>query len=80
MPDYTAWKTPLTNGGWNYPLPTSDKVHFEFGSSARTYAQKNLIAFQRLWNKKNPNAKISEDGIYGPATANAFNNAPCNGW
>jgi hypothetical protein len=70
----------LTSNGWNYPLPTSDKVHFEFGTGARTYAQKNLQAFQRLWNRHNPNAKIAEDGIYGPATANAFNKSPCNGW
>ena len=80
VPDYSSWKTTLTSNGWNYPLPTSDKVHFEFGTGARTYAQKNLQAFQRLWNRYNPNAKISEDGIYGPATANAFNKAPCNGW
>ncbi len=61
-------------------MPTTDKVHFEHGTGARTYAEKNLEAFQRLWNKHNPNAKISEDGIYGPATANAFNKSPCNGW
>ena len=80
VPDYGSWKTALINGGWNYPLPTSDRVHFEYGTSAYTYAQKNLVAFQRLWNKNNPTAKISEDGIYGPATANAFNKAPCGGW
>jgi N-acetylmuramoyl-L-alanine amidase len=61
-------------------LPDTDKVHFEHGSGARTYAEKNLLAFQRLWNKHNPTAKISEDGIYGPGTANAFNKSPCNGW
>ena len=80
VPDYTNWKSNLINGGWNYPLPTSDKVHFEFGTGARTYAQKNLMAFQRLYNRHNPNSKISEDGIYGPATAAAFNKSPCNGW
>jgi hypothetical protein len=42
-------------------------------------AAANLKAFQRLWNKKNAN-KISEDGIYGPATENALANAPCGGW
>jgi hypothetical protein len=61
-------------------LPDTDKVHFEFGAGAREFARQNLVAFQRLWNKNNPTKKISEDGIYGPATANAFNNAPCNGW
>ena len=80
VPNFGSWKTILTGHGWNYPLPTSDKVHFEFGTGARTYAQKNLMAFQRLWNRHNPTAKISEDGIYGPATANALNKAPCNGW
>jgi hypothetical protein len=55
-------------------------VHFEFGSGASTYARKNLQAFQRLHNRHNPNKKISEDGIYGPATAAALNAAPCGGW
>ena len=61
-------------------MPTSDKVHFEYGTGAREYAQKNLIAFQRLWNRHNPTAKIAEDGIYGPATGNALSKSPCNGW
>ena len=80
VPDYPNWKTQLINGGWNYPLPTSDKVHFEYGTGASAYAKQNLIAFQRLYNRRNPTAKIAEDGIYGPATAAAFNKAPCNGW
>lgn len=80
VPDYASWQTPLTNSGWIYPLPTTDKVHFEFGTGASAYAKQNLIAFQRLWNRNNPNALISDDGVYGPATANAFNKSPCNGW
>lgn len=80
VPDWSNWKTNLINGGWNYPLPTTDKVHFEYGTGARTYAQQNLIAFQRLYNRYNPTSKIAEDGIYGPATAAAFNKAPCNGF
>ena len=80
VPDYGTWRSTLTSNGWIYPLPTSDVVHFEFGSGARTYAQKNLQAFQRLWNRHNPNNKIAEDGIYGPATASALSKAPCNGW
>ena len=80
VPSYGTWRSTLEEHGWIYPLPTSDKVHFEYGSGAREYAQKNLIAFQRLWNRHNPNSKIAEDGIYGPATANALNKSPCNGW
>ena len=61
-------------------MPTNDKVHFEHGTGASNFARQNLVAFQRLWNRYNPTARISEDGLYGPATANAFNRAPCNGW
>ena len=43
-------------------------------------ASKNLLAFQRLWNRHNPNSKISEDGIYGTQTSNALYNSPCGGW
>lgn len=32
----------------------------------------SVKAFQRLWNRKNPSAKIGEDGIYGPATERAI--------
>jgi len=39
-----------------------------------------LLAFQKLWNKNNPNNKIAEDGIYGSETEKAFYNSPCNGW
>ena len=80
VPSYGTWQSRLTSHGWVYPLPTSDKVHFEFGSGARSFAQSNHKAFQRLHNRHNPNNKISEDGIYGPATATALNNAPVNGW
>lgn len=38
VPDYSAWRSLLTNNGWNYPLPDTDKVHFEFGTGAREYA------------------------------------------
>jgi hypothetical protein len=46
---------------------------------AADLASKNLQAFQRLWNRHNGN-KLVEDGIYGPATANALYNTPCGGW
>ena len=79
--DYGSWKkTHLSTNDWNYPVPTTDLVHFEFGTGASTFAKSNLIAFQRLYKNHNPIRKISDDGIYGPATASALNSAPCHEW
>ena len=80
VPSYNDWISLLTNNGWNYPMPDTDRVHFEYGNKAAFYAKQNLIAFQRLWNRYNPNDTIAEDGVFGNDTAKAFDNAPCNGW
>lgn len=56
-----------------------DVVHFDY-LPAEDLAKQNLIAFQKLYNEHNPNRKIVEDGIYGPATAAAIASSPCNGW
>ena len=77
--NYSYWLTTLQNYGWAHNYPSSDPVHFDY-SAASDLASTNLLAFQKLWNLNNPSAKISEDGIYGPATANAFYNSPCGGF
>ncbi len=61
-------------------MPDIDKEHFEFGAGSKEYARKNLLAFQRLWNRHNPGQNIPEDGIYSSDTAAAFEQAPCAGW
>jgi hypothetical protein len=76
---YSYWTGPLSNYGWVHSYPSSDPVHFDY-SGASDIASKNLLAFQRLWNRHNPSSKISEDGIYGSQTENALYHAPCNGW
>ena len=55
-------------------------VYHSVDTKVSDIASKNLLAFQRLWNRHNPNSKISEDGIYGTQTANALYNSPCGGW
>ncbi|TNV76322.1 hypothetical protein FGO68_gene15920 [Halteria grandinella] len=80
VPNHGYWQPILTSNGWRYPLPSADPVHFEFGSGASEYARKNLLAFQRLWNRHNPGRRIAEDGIYGHDTAGALFDSPCNGW
>ena len=76
---YSYWLSTLSTYGWVHSYPDSDPVHFDY-TKVSDIAQKNLLAFQKLWNKYNPTKTISEDGIYGPNTANALYNSPCNGW
>ncbi|TNV76645.1 hypothetical protein FGO68_gene4404 [Halteria grandinella] len=80
VPNHGYWASILTSNGWGYPYPSSDPVHFEYGPAASEYARKNLLAFQRLWNRHNPGRRIDEDGIYGHDTANALFDSPCSGW
>ena len=39
-----------------------------------------MKAFQNLWNLNYPDKKITADGVYGTATANALYNSPCGGF
>lgn len=77
--NYNYWVNTLAAYGWTHSYPSSDPVHFDY-YNAPDISSKNLLAFQRLWNRYNPNNKISEDGIYGSQTENALYHAPCNGW
>lgn len=54
---YSYWTSPLPRYGW---------VHSYRSSAAANIDSKNLLAFQRLWNRYNPGNQISEDGVYGP--------------
>lgn len=76
---YSYWLSTLNSYGWVHSYPDSDPVHFDY-TKVSDIASKNLLAFQRLYNRHNPNNKISEDGIYGSQTSTALYNAPCDGW
>jgi len=76
---YSNWLTTLESHGFAHNYPSNDPVHFDY-SNAVDLATQNLIAFQKLWNKNNINAKIAADGVYGSATASAFYHSPCGGW
>ncbi|KAG2440738.1 hypothetical protein HXX76_003595 [Chlamydomonas incerta] len=81
-----AWVTDLKNGGWQYPYPVEDNVHFEWRAGGLNQAavleiaKTNLKAFQRLWNRNNPNDQIKVDGVYGDDSMARLNKAPCDGW
>ena len=62
-------------------LGASDPVHFDYKGSG-TVSMKGLSvrAFQRLWNRNNPNDKIIEDGSYGASTESRLAKAPVGGF
>ncbi len=76
--NYSSRKTALRSAGWAQTVP-GDPVHFDHGASP-DHRGKDVMAFQRLWNRNNPNDKISEDGSYGPQTENALRMAPATGF
>ncbi len=74
----SAVRSTLRNNSWTDPLP-GDPVHFEHLSSPDLRGL-DVHAFQRLWNRNNPNDKIDEDGNYGSATAARIRASPAAGF
>lgn len=66
LQNYSALISPMAARGWTHNVP-NDPVHFDHPSSPDIRG-KDVLAFQRLWNRNNPNDKIAEDGDYGPQT------------
>lgn len=76
-PHYNAWRTRFTSQGWRW-LGSSDPVHFErTGEDVRSIS---VLAFQRLWNRNNPQDQIAEDGDYGPQTEARLKSSPSGGF
>jgi len=77
--DALGWEPYLMQYGWN-PLP-GDPPHFDYqGGSTIDLRSQSILAFQQLWNQNHPNAKISEDGGFGPQTEDALNRSPAPGF
>ena len=64
--------------GWSHSVP-GDPVHFDHMASPDNRG-KDVLAFQRLWNRNNPNDLISEDGAYGPQTEARLRNTEATGF
>ncbi|WP_170229170.1 M15 family metallopeptidase [Polyangium fumosum] len=78
--EYSSWKTVLTNKGFKW-LGSSDAVHFDYaGAGAVSYKGLDVKAFQRLWNRNNPNDTISVDGAWGPQTEARMKKSPAGGF
>jgi uncharacterized protein (TIGR03382 family) len=64
--------------GWAHDV-AGDPVHFDHLSSPDIRG-KDVLAFQRLWNRNNAGDQISEDGLYGPQTEARVKASPSTGF
>lgn len=72
-----SWYCDYRNGGRSSGC--RDVVHFDYfsGDDLRPLA---VLAFQKLWNRNNPNDRIAEDGSWGPQTAARVARSPLEGF
>ena len=79
------WWDALLAHGFEHPIVT-DNPHFELRGTATYRAESeelkvlSILAFQRLWNRNNPDDPIDEDGVYGDATKARLGRSPVEGF
>jgi len=76
--NYGDWVDVLPDFGWEQTVP-GDPVHFDHLPSADIRGL-DVLAFQMIWNRNNPDDPIDEDGLYGPMTEARLEQAPSNGF
>ena len=64
--DFEVWKDALEDNRWKW-AGMGDRGHFSFIGSGTTneLLTESVRAFQKLWNRNNPNDLIDEDGVFG---------------
>ena len=78
--DFQGWKPFLKRHGWRW-YGKKDPVHFDYeGSGTKDMRYLAILAFQKLWNKNNPQDRILEDGIYGQQVQRCLNKSPVGGF
>ena len=77
--DYSAMRSKLESKGFKWH-GSGDVVHFDYQGGSQNLSGLSILAFQRLWNRNNPNDKISEDGSFGPQTESRLKLAPAAGF
>jgi len=76
--NYSSIITAMGNQGWSHDVP-NDPVHFDHLSSPDIRGR-DVLAFQKLWNRNHPNDTIAEDGDYGPMTEARLKASPSEGF
>jgi MYXO-CTERM domain-containing protein len=75
-----AWKSAFSGQQYRW-LGARDPVHFDYvGPGGVDIRGLSVRAFQRLWNRNNPNDRIAEDGDYGDETASRLAKSPVGGF
>ena len=78
LQNYSSLISAMAARSWSHSVP-GDPVHFDHTGSPDIRGR-DVLAFQRLWNRNNPNDKIGEDGAYGPQTESRLRQAPATGF
>jgi hypothetical protein len=68
----------LPRHGFSQTYQIRDAVHWDY-SGIPDHRSETVRAFQRLWNRNNPN-KLEEDGVVGNRVLFALSNTPVNGF
>ncbi|WP_394839983.1 M15 family metallopeptidase [Pendulispora rubella] len=78
--DNATWKEALEGASFQWFGP-GDRMHFTYvGADTVELRGKDVLAFQRLWNRNHPDEPTGEDGDYGPDTEKKLKAAPANGF
>lgn len=78
--DNAGWRGALQGNGYVW-LGANDAVHYDYkGGGTVALNQLAVEAFQRLWNRNNPNDTIGVDGVYGPQTESRVAQSPLGGF
>jgi hypothetical protein len=78
--DSAGWRASLQGKSFKW-LGPGDVPHYDFtGGGTVKLSGLSILAFQRLWNRNNPNDKIAEDGSYGDGTAQRLAKSPVGGF
>lgn len=78
LANYSSLISAMGAKGWSHSVP-GDPVHFDHLGSPDIRGR-DVLAFQKLWNRNHPTDTIAADGAYGPATEARLRKAPAEGF
>ncbi len=78
LANYSSLVSAMGAQGWSHDVP-GDPVHFDHLSSPDIRGR-DVLAFQKLWNRNHPDDLLVEDGDYGPQTAGRLQQSPSEGF
>ncbi|MFZ5897003.1 MAG: M15 family metallopeptidase [Myxococcota bacterium] len=80
--EQAEWRALLEAHDFHW-LGAIDRVHFDYkGNTSSPASQRatDVLAFQQLWNRNNPNDLIAETGRYNSETEQRLKKAPADGF